>query len=469
MKVAIVGAGVAGLAAAQRILKLSQDARPPGEIELTVFEASPRIGGIIETVREDGFIVELGPDSFTTLKPAGLALCNELGLANNLISTNKQHRRAFIARKNLLNPLPEGFVLIAPTRFDTFFKSNIMSRSGKLRMAIEQFILPAKALADESVASFVNRRFGPEAVACIAQPMVGGIYTADISRLSLRATMPQYLEYEEKFGSVAAGLRRAKTSEQVTGARYSAFVSPDSGMQLLVETLTSFIGAQRIRLSTAVTRIRPASPAGWHLSLANGACERFDSVILAVPTAAASRLLADVDQALSHSLSKIKYASSVVACLLFPRDKIGHALDGFGFVVPAREKKLILAASFASVKFALRCPEDKVMIRVFMGGVLQPTAWQLSDEDLLARAVCDLGIYLDLKGPPDRHWIKRWPDSMPQYDVGHLDLVREIENGLARHVGLFYAGAGLRGVGIPDCIASGDQAARLSLALGQVT
>ena len=466
MKVAVIGGGIAGLAAAHRILKESASANH--SVELQLYEAASRFGGIVETLQEDDCLVELGPDSFTTLKHKALSLCEELGLEQRLISTNKLHRRAFIAGGGALNPIPDGFVLIAPNRLDTFFKSNLLSRTGKLRMAIEQFIPARVTTEDESVASFVKRRFGPEAVWRIAQPMLGGIYTADIDRLSLRATMPQYVDYEEKFGSVSAGLRqspRAKDkSDEVSGARYSAFVSFDAGMQVLTDRLAELIGGERIHLNTSVSRVARDERGLWRLSFADKGDRLFDSIILAVPTGAAASLLDPVDKKLSQAFEKVEYASSVVACLVFAKTRIKHALDGFGFVVPEREKKTILAASFSSVKFPGRCADDKVMIRVFMGGALAPSTWQLPDDELLTRALADLRDYLGLAGMPERHWIKRWPRSMPQYNVGHLAAAELIENSLLGHSGLFYAGAGLRGVGLPDCIASGERAARQALA-----
>ena len=467
MRVAVIGGGIAGLAAAYRVTKSFSEMNKP--FELSIFEASNRLGGIIETVEDDGCLIEMGPDSFTTLKPGAINLCREIGLERDLISTNNQNRRAFIARRGMLNPIPKGFVMIAPNQYDAFFESNILSKTGKLRMAIEQFIAPAETLAeDESVASFVRRRFGPEAVDAIAQPMMGGIYTSDITRLSLRATMPKFLDYEQKYGSVAAGLRReerstatASTSHMVEsgGARYSAFVTLERGMEVLVNRLAELIGRQNIHSNAEVKSLSRVNDE-WRIELASRDDTRtFDQVIIAAPTAVASRLLKCVDEHVSTLFASIRYASSAVACLLVDRNQIEHALDGFGFVVPAKENRSILACSFSSIKFAGRCSGEKVIMRIFMGGELAPDMWQLPDDELLKMAIADLRVYLGLSGSPERHWIKRWPQSMPQYDVGHLALARSIEQSLSNLVGVHYAGAGLRGVGVPDCITSGDNAA----------
>jgi len=482
MRIAVIGGGIAGLAAAYRTAKLFSDLNKP--LELSVFEAGSRLGGIIETLEGDDYLVEMGPDSFTTLKPAAIDLCREIGLKGKLISTNKDNRRAFIARGGVLNAIPKGFVMLAPNQYDTFFESNILSKTGKLRMAIEQFIAPIATIAeDESVASFVRRRFGPEAVDSIAQPMMGGIYTSDITKLSLRATMPKFLDYEQKYGSVAAGLRREERESKRTnqaiaestspatdiastshvaesgGARYSAFVSFDRGMQVLPNHLAELIGRKNIYCNCSVDSLSLV-PEGWSIDLATGGSLIFDQVILAVPTAVASQLLKSVDGAASDLLSRIRYASSAVACIIVDRAQITHPLDGFGFVVPAKENRSILACSFSSVKFAGRCSDDKIILRIFMGGELDPQMWQLPDHELLEMALRDLNFYLGLSGVPERHWVKRWPQSMPQYEVGHLTLVRSIEQALSRLKGVHYAGAGLHGIGIPDCIASGESAAR---------
>jgi oxygen-dependent protoporphyrinogen oxidase len=482
MRIAVIGGGIAGLAAAYRTAKLFSDLNKP--LELSVFEAGSRLGGIIETLEGDDYLVEMGPDSFTTLKPAAIDLCREIGLKGKLISTNKDNRRAFIARGGVLNAIPKGFVMLAPNQYDTFFESNILSKTGKLRMAIEQFIAPIATIAeDESVASFVRRRFGPEAVDSIAQPMMGGIYTSDITKLSLRATMPKFLDYEQKYGSVAAGLRREERESKRTnqaiaestspatdiastshvaesgGARYSAFVSFDRGMQVLPNHLAELIGRKNIYCNSSVDSLSRV-PEGWSIDLATGGSLIFDQVILAVPTAVASQLLKSVDGAASDLLSRIRYASSAVACIIVDRAQITHPLDGFGFVVPAKENRSILACSFSSVKFAGRCSDDKIILRIFMGGELDPQMWQLPDHELLEMALRDLNFYLGLSGVPERHWVKRWPQSMPQYEVGHLTLVRSIEQALSRLKGVHYAGAGLHGIGIPDCIASGESAAR---------
>jgi protoporphyrinogen/coproporphyrinogen III oxidase len=457
MRVAIVGGGIAGLTAAFRLTRSA----PPHTV--TLFEAGESVGGIIQTRHEDDCLIEEGPDSFVTYKPAAIELCRELGLTERLISTNEKHRRAFVAFGGKLEPIPEGFLMIAPTRFDTFFKSSLFSRQGKLRIACEQFLAKGEATEDESVASFVSRRLGKEALDRIAQPLLAGIYTADADHLSLRATMPKFLEYEQTYGSVIAGLRaekaKNKTSRNSSGARYSAFASIDSGMQVLVESLVSAIGEQNIRLRQKVISLSREG-GGWKVSLASGENQIFDHVLLAVPAFVASQLLSAVDQDLAQLFGQIEYASSAVINFLFRREDIQHPLDGFGFVVPAVEKRNIIAASFSNVKFAGRCAADKSLIRVFMGGALSPQLLDGQPSDLIRLAKNELQSLLGTVADPQSVWIKTWVKAMPQYKVGHLALVESIEQRLLSHPNLHVAGAALRGVGIPDCIESANKASR---------
>jgi protoporphyrinogen/coproporphyrinogen III oxidase len=428
-------------------------------LSVTLFEASDRLGGIIKTRHEGDCLIEEGPDSFITTKPAALELCRDLGISDRLISTNEKHRRAFVAFAGRLEPIPEGFLMIAPSRFDTFFKSSLFSRQGKLRIACEQFLAKGEAKADESVASFVTRRLGKEALDRIAQPLLAGIYTADADNLSLRATMPKFLEYEQTYGSVIAGLRAEKAKSKITeksaGARYSAFASLDGGMQVLVDALVMAIGEQNIRLGQKVVSLSREN-GGWKISLASGESEVFDHVLLAVPAFVCSQLLSVLDQELAHLLGQIEYASSAVINFLFKREDIQHPLDGFGFVVPAVEKRNILAASFSHVKFAGRCAADKALIRVFMGGALKPQLLEGQSSELIQVAKNELQSLIGTLAEPESVWLKTWVKAMPQYKVGHMALVEEIEQRLIAHSNLHVVGAALRGVGIPDCIESAN-------------
>ncbi len=468
-RVAIIGGGIAGLAAAHRLLETTSAAGQP--LHINLFEAANRLGGIIKTEARDGFLLEHGPDSFITEKPEALELAERLGLGDRLQPTNEKHRRSFIVRNGRLVPIPAGFHLIAPTRFWPFINSEIVSWPAKARMALDIF-LPAKhanGKTDESLAEFVRRRFGQEALERVAQPMIGGIYTANPENLSLQATMPRFIEMEQQHRSVIRGLRRrsisGQQSESTSGARYGLFASFDRGMQVLVDALTTRLGSVQISLKTAIKSIEfDRAKAEWKLSTAGGAVIPADAVCLGLPAVVASWLLAKTDEALSRELSRIKYESSATINLAYRREAIPHKLDGFGFVVPFVEKRSLIACTFTSVKFANRAPEGYALLRAFVGGALQPELIGLDDEEMLARVRSDLRDLLGCESPPLFHQITRWPRSMPQYEIGHLERVKKIEERLASLPGLTLAGNAYAGVGLPDCIRSGEAAAESMLA-----
>ncbi|CAN5591968.1 protoporphyrinogen oxidase [soil metagenome] len=454
MKIVIVGSGISGLAAAFSILKSNPTA------DLTVLESEQRSGGIISTRLESGCVIEEGPDSFLTTKPWALELCQSLNLENQILQTNEAHRRAFIAIDGQLQPLPEGFMLLAPTKFYPFLDSKILSAGGKLMAVLEIFRSSVQGDVDETLKSFAVRRFGQEMFDRIVQPMVGGIYTGDPAKLSALATVPQFVEMERKHGSIGkAILNNNLVKSSDSGARYSAFVTLKSGLQTLTDALTDAIGRDKIHLGS---RVRQLSQVGqrWRLSTSDGTDVDADIVVIATPARASSSVLQSVDPALSADLAAVEHSSSVVLNMLFDGDDIGHPMHGFGFVVPELERRSIIACSFSSTKFKGRAPQNKVLMRVFLGGVLHPDVFALSDGDLVQSALKDLRTYLKIKSYPQKVWIKRWPNSMPQYNVGHLQLVKRIEEHFARHDRLIWAGSALRGVGIPDCVRVGFEAAQ---------
>ncbi|HEY9869060.1 MAG TPA: protoporphyrinogen oxidase [Candidatus Obscuribacterales bacterium] len=475
-KVAIVGGGISGLAAAHRLTELSLQHGFP--LEVSLLEAGRRLGGSICTRSYGDFIVESGPDSFITQKPWALELCQRLGLANRIIQTNDKYRCTFVAFNGKLHALPDGFVMLAPTQWTSFLQSSLFSWPGKLRFALDLFV-PAKSDdQDESLASFVRRRFGREALERVAQPMIGGVYTADPEKLSMKATMPRFLELERSYGSVIRGLARQKKggppepepeskiadgsarAAPESGARYSMFVTLDDGLQVLVDALAERISRSAICLDTPVSKVVPAPGNGiWNVVLASGETLTVQAVVLATPADVTARLISEADPALEADIASISLASSVVLNFVYARKDIPHPLNGFGFVVPAVERRSIIACSFSSVKFPRRAPEGKVILRVFMGGALQPEIYELSDQEIESAARSDLAVYLGITGAPLSVSLTRHPRSMPQFRVGHLDLVSRIEQQVGRHRGLALAGNAYRGVGIPDCIHSGEQAA----------
>ena len=455
-RIVVVGGGITGLAAAHRVHEINP------AIKVTVLEASDRLGGTIETAHRDGFLLERGPDSFISEKPEALALAKRLGLESQIIQTNELFRRSFIVGNGRLRAVPEGFQLLAPSRMWPFIASDIFSIAGKARMAADLFLPRKSTNGDESLASFVRRRLGEEALARMAQPMVGGIYTADPETLSLRATLPRFLDMEQKHRSlILAMLRQGRAQKTGTsGARYSLFLSFDRGMQVLVDALTR-INAD-FRVKTRAQRV--SLDQRWTITTDKGEQLKADAVCLAVPAFIAASLLADVDPRLADKLRAIKYASTATINFGYRRTAIKHPLNGFGFVVPIIEKRSLIACTFSSVKFAGRAPDDHVLLRAFAGGALQPEIFALDEATMATRVEADLRELLGISEEPLFVEVAKWERSMPQYEVGHLDRMNEIDSLVAKLPGLALAGNSYRGAGIPDCIRSGESAVAALLA-----
>jgi oxygen-dependent protoporphyrinogen oxidase len=452
-RIVIIGGGISGLAAAHRLTELHKEA------QVTLIEASDRLGGTIQTEHRDGFLLERGPDSFISEKPHAIALAKRLGLESQLIQTNEEYRRSFIVRDGRLRAVPEGFQLMAPSRMWPFITSDIFSIPGKVRMAADLF-LPRKSTngsSDESLASFVRRRLGEEALVRMAQPMVGGIYTADPETLSLRATLPRFLDMEQKHRSLILAMARLGRAQKAgtSGARYSLFLSFERGMQVLVDGL---IQATRINADLRVrTRAqRLTFDHGWTITTDKNEQIKADAVCLAVPAYIAASLLGGQ---LAEKLRAIKYASTATINFGYRRAAIKHPLNGFGFVVPFVEKRSLIACTFSNVKFAGRAPEDQVLLRAFAGGALQPEIFALDESEMSKRVEADLRELLGICEDPRFIEVAKWERSMPQYEVGHIDRVSEIEKLVSELPGLTLAGNAYHGAGIPDCIRSGEAAA----------
>jgi protoporphyrinogen/coproporphyrinogen III oxidase len=454
-RVVVVGGGIAGLAAAHRLVERAQEGAP---LDVVLLEATEQLGGSVGSVRTDGFVLERGADSMITDKPWGVALCERLGIADRLVGTREGERRTGVVHDGRLHPLPEGFFLMAPTAIWPIATSPLFSLAGKLRMALDLVLPRRRASGDESLAAFVRRRFGSEALERVADPLVGGIYTADPERLSLAATMPRFLELERRHRSVVLGLRSTVTvARGSAGARYGLFVAPADGMGSLIEAVARRLPEGVVRLRAPAELLAP-DVSGWRV-LAGGQRFDADAVVLATPAFAAASLLAPVDDALAATLAGIEYASSATVTLGYRAQDVAHALAGFGFVVPFAERRPLLACTFASRKYPGRAPEGHELLRAFVGGARRPDLVEL-DEAMLVRTVRDeLRALLGITADPMLVRVERYRRAMPQYAVGHLDRVDAIEARVAALPGLALAGAAYRGVGIPDCIHSGERAA----------
>jgi len=462
--IAVVGGGIAGLAAAHRLIEVSRERQRP--VRVSLFEASRRLGGSISTERVDGFVIEAGPDSFISEKPWALQLCERIGFTPRLVRTRDEHRRTYVVHGSKLHALPDGFLLLAPTRLWPLVTSRLFSWPGKLRMALDLVLPRGAPQADESLGSFVTRRLGREALERVAQPLIGGIYTADPDDLSLAATMPRFLEMERCWRSVIwamwsqqrqAPAGAATSGRATSGARWSLFVSVDDGMQSLVDALARRLPEGVVRLNSPVGAVR--RDGGWKIVAADGGVVEADGAVLATPAHQSARCIAETDPELASELGGVPYASSATVSLAYRGEQIPRALDGFGFVVPLVEARSIVACTYSSMKYPGRAPDGHVLLRAFVGGALQQALFDQDDAAMANSVRRELRELLGITSEPLLTRIHRHPQAMPQYRVGHLERMARIDAALARHPGLALAGNAYRGVGIPDCIHSGELAA----------
>jgi oxygen-dependent protoporphyrinogen oxidase len=458
----VIGGGIAGLAAAHHFTELKKEKLL--DFELVLLEASGRLGGSIATERVGDFLVEAGPDSFITEKPWALRLCERLGLTSRLVSTQSAYQKIHIVHDGRLVELPEGFFLLAPTRLWPFIQTPLFSWGGKIRMAAELLLPRGANNDDESLGSFVRRRFGHEALERVAQPLVGGIYASDPDKLSLTATMPRFKEMEQQQRSViyamwAAQRARARNRETRSGARWSLFVTLAGGMQELVDGLARSLPGNCVRLNSAVKNLaRDANQTTWQVILENAEALVADAVILATPADRSGDILNTVAPRAAAELKAISYASTATISLAYRKEDLPKLPQSFGFVVPAIEQRKIMACTFSSLKYPGRAPEGGILLRAFVGGSLQPALFQDDDATMEINVRDELASLLGITAQPLFSRIWRHPNSMPQYHVGHADRIRRIESMLQGVPTLKLAGNPYRGVGISDCVRTGEEA-----------
>ena len=462
-RIIVIGGGIAGLAAAHRVVELDDDQAL--ELEILLLESSPRLGGSIATEHIGDFLVEAGPDSFISEKPSALLLCERLGLMSRLVSTQSAYQKIYIVHHGKLEPLPEGFFLLAPTRLWPFARSPLFSWAGKLRMAGELFIPRGEMNSDESLGAFVRRRFGVEALERVAQPLVGGIYASDPEGLSLAATMPRFKTMERQRRSVILAMwseqrRRARTREGGSGARWSLFVTLRDGMQELMDGLVDRLPDGAIRSNAPVTGLlRDEEKHHWRVTIGNRETLAADGVILATPAYQTGAIVASLAADAASELEKIGYASTATVSLAFRCADFPRRPDSFGFVVPAVERRKIMACTFSSLKYPGRAPEDHLLLRAFVGGALQPDLFDIDDGKMEDNVRAELASLLGVTAQPLFSRIWRHPRSMPQYQVGHQARIERIKNSLRKFPTLALAGSAYDGVGISDCVRTGEEAA----------
>jgi oxygen-dependent protoporphyrinogen oxidase len=434
--VAIVGGGIAGLAAAYEL-------RLRG-VSVRVLEAASRAGGVIATERVDGWVIDAGPDSMLVQKPAAVALCRELGLGDRLIPTLTP-RTAYVLRDGRLHPIAEGSFLGFPLTFGSLARSSLFTVAGKLRLASELVIPRRTGDEDESVGAFVRRRFGEEAVDYIAEPLLAGIHAGDVEQLSMRALFPRLLEAERHSGSVLRAFRALR----VTPSPQGAFVSLPGGTGELIDTLLLSL-PDVVHTNARVMELHRAGALVIESSVG-----RFEAraVILAVPAYVAASLLRSFDTAISAFCDAVPYASTATVAFGYRRDQVEHPMHGTGFVVPRVERSALLAGTWVTSKWPGRAPDGHVLLRGFLGGGRDPHRLEASDEELIDTARTELEDLLGITGDPVLTRLHRWTRQSPQYEVGHLQRVAAIDDHLAALPGVFLTGSGFRAIGIPDCVA----------------
>ena len=458
IRVAIIGGGISGLASAFAL----EEPRRTGAVGYTLYESSPHLGGVLRTEHIEGCIVEAGPDSFLTEKPWASDLCRTLGLGDQLIGSNDADRKTYILVRRRLIPMPDGLMFMVPTKILPTGFSPLFSWGTKLHIARELFHPPTTSTSDESVASFVERHYGTEMVDRLADPLLSGVYGGEAASLSVRAVLPRFADMERAHGSLGRAMLAArKKVRRIANKPAPLFTSLKNGMQQLIEALVAQLDQPSLLSGNPVHSIHPEA-GGWTVS-AGWKSDHFDAVILAVPTHAAAQLLAASSSDLSAELAAIGYSSSITVGLGYDRGVRQSLPPGFGFLVPRSEGKRMLAATFVHNKFPHRAPADRALLRCFFAGSTAESIWQLSDEAVVAVVRNELEQILGLRAAPLFARVYKWKSAMAQYGVGHLERLDRIERLRQQLPGLALAGNGYKGIGVPDCIRSGQDAARQAL------
>ncbi len=468
MRIAIIGGGIAGLAAAYELEK----ARAAGAaVEYTLFEERPRLGGSLASEVVGGAVLERGPDSFLTEKPAAAELCRELGLGDELIPSNDAARKTYIVTRNRLVALPDGLMFLIPTKLVPTALTRLFSVRTKMRMALELLHPPRPSDGDESVAALVKRHFGQEAVDRLADPLLSGIYGGDATHLSAQTVLPRLVEMETKHGSLTRGMlaahrkmrAMAKNSSKTQNRGAAIFTALRGGMGKLVDAIAARLDGRSVRTATPVSGIEKTAE-GWRIA-AGGVSEEFDALIMAAPAWIAGELLTPVDAVLGAELGGIPYSSSITVNLVYDEGKIGPLPEGFGFLVPAVEGRAMLACTFAHRKFLGRTPPGKAVFRAFLGGMKRDDLLAESDEALIAVVRREMSEILGAKAfgaevEPEYAQVTRWRRAMAQYAVGHKDRMQRVHLRVRVLPGLRLIGNAYDGIGVPDCIRLGRKAAR---------
>ena len=457
--ITIVGGGITGLSAAF----FAQRAMPDAQI--TVLESSGLWGGVLQTESTEGYLIEHSADMFTTDPKSAIQICEHLGKTDELLQTIPIDDRAYVATDDTIHPVPRGLSLMLPSDLDSILATPLLSAAAKERFQAEEQIAPNDWIQDESLLSFATRRFGREVYETLIQPLVGGIYTADPEKLSMQATMARFVAMEKLHGSLIQAGRVAKgkaIQREASGARYGMFRAPKQGISELIRWIMESLPKVDFQINSNVESVAKVG-AGWQITTGGSDSKlaqklETEGLVLATSAKISGRLLHSVDRELAGDLAKIEAASSAVVILGIDREQLGQEFSGYGIIVPSVLNRDVIATSFGSNKFEGRAPDGKVLIRCFIGGALRRELVDLDDKQLIEMAIEELRLTVGFQGKPELNRVIRWRNCMPQYHMGHRDLVDGIEELTANHQGLELAGNSYRGVGIPACIESGAKA-----------
>lgn len=458
-RIAIIGGGVSGLSAA---FELEQQRQAGAKVEYVLFEASPNLGGVLRTECVDGCLVEAGPDSFVTEKPWAADLCRALGLGDQLIGSNDADRKTYILTRGRLVEMPDGLMFLVPTKILPTGLSPLFSWKTKLRMAKELFHPPRAVNHDESVADFVTRHYGSEMVDRLADPLLSGVYGGEAANLSVRAVLPRFAEMERTHGSLGKAMlaARKKIAASPKKAAPPLFTSLKDGMQHLAQAIVAKLPASSLLTNAPVRVLQPQPDAGGWLVSAGLQSDHFDGVIVALPGSAAASVLSMASSELSAELGAVQYSSSITVGLGYDRDVRDSLPPGFGFLVPRSERKRLLAATFVHNKFPHRAPDDRALLRCFFAGRNAEDVWPLTDNQIVEIVLDELQEILGLRTDPLFSRVYKWKSAMAQYGVGHLERLERIERLRQQLPGLALAGNAYRGIGVPDCVRTGRDAAK---------
>lgn len=456
-RVVIIGGGISGLSAAYYLSR--------GGAAATILESRPRLGGVIQTEHVEGCTIEAGPDSFLAAKPAAFELIRELGLADEVIGSNDHLRKTYIRRNGRLIPLPDGLMMMVPTKVMPLVTTSLLSWSTKVRMGLELLRAPKVPPGDESVAAFIEEHYGTEAVDYLAEPLLSGIYGGNPRELSVNSVLPRFVELSKRYGSLTRGVLAERAKAKSNGPAPPLFRTLKGGLGQMVDALTAAInGKIEVRQCRAESVERIGN--GFRIRVGDdwmGA----DHVVAACEAHSASRLLASLDPRLAELLGVVPYSSSMTVALGFAANDFGKPPDGFGFLIPKAERKRLVACTWVGTKFSHRVPEGTIVARCFLGGTDDAAILHESDETILATVTAELREIAGVTAQPRFSRIFRWPSSMAQFTVGHPQRLAEIETRTAAVPGLYLAGNAYQGIGIPDCIRTGRRAAEAILSRDQ--